>query len=68
MKTFKLIRKVDVSGVSGTGDVAEGVVFSDGQCVLSWYGQHHSINVYPSLEDMIYVHGHEGSTEAVFDD
>ena len=67
MQTFKLVRKVDVSGVSGTGDVAEGVVFHDGQCILSWFGQVHSIVVYPCLADLIKIHGHEGATEVRFD-
>ena len=30
MRNFNLIRHIDVSGLSGTGVVAEGVVFSDG--------------------------------------
>lgn len=36
MQTFEVIRGADASGVSGTGKVAEGVVFSDGSCVLRW--------------------------------
>lgn len=67
MKTFKLVRNIDVSGVSGTGIVAEGVQFHDGQCVLSWFGRFHSITVWPNIDDVISVHGHEGATEVVFD-
>jgi hypothetical protein len=67
MRTFKLIRKEDVSGVSGTGEVAEGVEFHDGQCVLSWFGSHHSLEVHPSLEDIEAIHGHEGKTYVEFD-
>ena len=48
--------------MSGTGRVAEGVVFHDGQVVMSWFGQHHSIVIYPSLESAIAIHGHEGRT------
>ncbi len=62
MRTFKMVRTKDISGVSGTGEVAEGVVFKDGQAILSWFGQHHSIAVYPSIDDLIYIHGHEGKT------
>jgi hypothetical protein len=36
MKRFRLVRDRDVSGVSGTGIVAEGTMFSDGTCVLRW--------------------------------
>ena len=68
MRTFKLVRKIDVSGVSGTGVVAEGVEFHDGQCVLSWFGRFHSITVWPNVEDVVAFHGHEGATEVVFDE
>lgn len=68
MKIFWLSRKEDLSGVSGTGIVAEGVVFHDGQCVISWFGQLHSINVYPDVDTLIRIHGHEGRTTIVWDD
>jgi hypothetical protein len=67
MKMFWLSRKQDVSGVSGVGIVAEGVEFHDGQCVISWFGQLHSINVYPDITTLITVHGHGGSTEVVWE-
>ena len=68
MRTFRLVRKVDVSGVSGIGVVAEGVEFHDGQCVMSWFGQFHSITVWPNVNDLIKVHGHEGNTEVVWNE
>ena len=68
MKIFWLDRKVDASGVSGVGIVAEGVQFHDGQCVLSWFGQLHSINVYPDVETLLNIHGHEGKTIIIWDD
>lgn len=67
MKTFKLVRKHDISGVSGTGIVAEGVEFHDGQCVMSWFGQHHTLEVSPTIESIIAIHGHDGATEVVYD-
>lgn len=66
MKTFILVRDEDVSGVSGTGTIAEGVIFHDGQCVLSWFGKHHTIEVAPSIEDVIAIHGHGGKTRLVY--
>ena len=68
MRIFHLERSEDLSGVSGTGRVAEGVEFADGQCVLSWLTQLHSIAVYPRIEDLIAIHGHEGKTRIVFED
>ena len=66
MRAFTLVRKKDVSGVSGTGEVAEGVEFHDGQIVISWYGRFHSVAIYPNIDDLMKIHGHEGSTEVVF--
>jgi hypothetical protein len=67
MRTFKLVRKEDVSGVSGIGVVAEGVEFHDGQCVLSWFGQFHTVEISPDLKTVIQIHGHGGKTEVQID-
>lgn len=66
MKRFLLRRSEDVSGVSGTGDIAEGIEFHDGQVVLSWYGQHHTLEVCPSVADVVAIHGHEGRTKVIW--
>lgn len=63
---FDLVRATDVTGVSGTGKVAEGVRFSDGSVVLRWLGPYASTVCWRSLEDAMTVHGHMGSTQAVF--
>jgi hypothetical protein len=63
MILFKLVRDEDVSGVSGTGVVAEGVKFTDGRVALRWFGQHSSIVLWESVEDMMVVHGHGGTTK-----
>lgn len=62
MRKFVLERRQDVSGVSGTGDIAEGVEFHDGQVVVSWFGQFHSIEIWPNIADCDRVHGHGGKT------
>ena len=56
-----------MSGVSGTGDVAEGVVFHDGQTVLSWFGQHHTLEVLPNVGEVESIHGHNGKSMVVYD-
>jgi hypothetical protein len=48
--------------VSGTGIVAEGVLLSDGRCVLHWLLEVDAINIYRSDEDLIAIHGHGGKT------
>lgn len=67
-RTFTLIRRVDHTGVSGTGIVAEGVRFSDGTVVLRWRGQYASTVVWASLDDAMHVHGHDGATTVMWDD
>jgi len=64
MRTFYLDRQDDISGVSGTGKVAEGVEFeTGGSVVLRWCaGGPSSISIWASLEDMVSVHGHDGAT------
>ena len=66
MKLFLLQRIEDESGVSGTGIVAEGVVFSNGKCVLSWTTKYQSIAVYDSIEELENIHGHNGKTVIVW--
>ena len=68
MRTFKLVRDEDISGVSGIGIVAEGVVFHDDQVVLSWFGRHHTIEVCPTMADVIAIHGHSGATRIVYNE
>lgn len=68
MRTFRLVRKEDVSGVSGVGVVAEGVQFHDGQIAVSWFGKHHCISVWPHIEDVVAIHGHEGKTIVEWDE
>lgn len=68
MKLFVLERFVDDTGISGTGIVAEGVVFSDGSAVLRWIGHlptsvvFHDKGIY-SIER---IHGHSGHTRVKF--
>lgn len=62
-KRFHLNRIEDISGVSGTGIVAEGVVFSNNKVVITWTQSYHtSVSMYDSIADMEYIHGHEGRT------
>lgn len=61
--TFKLVRLVDESGISGTGDVAQGVVFRDGTVAMRWMTDKRSTSVYTSMQDLLAIHGHGGKTE-----
>ena len=66
-RTFELHRDRDVSGVSGVGVVADGVAFPDGLSVVRWRGERQSTVVWPSIEDVIAIHGHDGATRLVWD-
>ena len=61
-RTFDLIRLSDVSGISGTGIVAEGCVFSDGTTALRWLTEHRSSVLYESAREVLAIHGHNGAT------
>lgn len=60
---FALIREFDVSGGSGTGRIADGVLWTDGSVALRWRGDNPSTAVWARIEDAIKVHGHGGFTK-----
>ncbi len=62
-RRFRLMRHEDVSGVSGTGPVAEGVQFTDGSVALRWYGDYPTTTVWDGIDSVIAIHGHGGATE-----
>lgn len=67
-RLFKLMRDTDVTGVSGAGHVADGVLFGDGTIAMRWRSEHRSTAVYASMDDLIAIHGHDGATRVEFCD
>ena len=65
--TFHLMRLADESGVSGTGRVAEGAIFSNGWVALVWLTDTPSLNFYPSIDAVDAIHGHNGATRIEYD-
>lgn len=63
---FVLCRDTDVTGVSGTGVVAEGVQFGDGTVVIRWRGENASTVIWESLAHAMAIHGHDGKTRAIW--
>lgn len=63
LKRFRLVRETDVTGISGTGVVAEGIEFTNGWCVIVWLTEVNSMGFYPSVKNVDYIHGHEGATK-----
>lgn len=68
MRTFQVIRDEDVSGVSGVGVIAEGVLFSSGKVFVNWISMHKIVEMADSVAEWEAVHGHEGRTRIVWDD
>jgi hypothetical protein len=67
LRKFHVQRSEDVSGLSGTGIVAVGVMYPTGLCIMEWLTPIKSINQYHSIADLEALHGHEGRTTVVWD-
>jgi len=64
MRSFDLIRHTDVTGVSGEGRVAEGVLWSDGSVSLRWLGEWPTTTFHErGIDSVQTIHGHQGATE-----
>lgn len=63
MKIYDLIRAVDLTGVSGTGRVAQAIEFDSGKVAVAWCASNHprSVAVYDTLDEAKLVHGHSGT-------
>lgn len=68
MRRFYLVRNEDVSGVSGTGRVAEGIEFTNGKCVLSWLTATTSVAIYDNMKSLTLIHGHENRSKVEYID
>lgn len=73
MRRFRVVRDVDVTGISGTGVVAEGVEFTDGTAVMRWLdagvsdtsrarGVRPTTVLHESVASIEALHGHNGAT------
>jgi len=73
MRRFVMHREHDSSGVSGTGMVLEGVLFSTGIVVVHWLTPppRGSISVFDSLDQFLSIHVRphpDNNTVLVFED
>ncbi|WP_280393440.1 hypothetical protein [Nocardia wallacei] len=65
VRVFQLHRTYDASGFSGTGVVADGVVWPDGSVSMRWRGLVRTTVSADRLADIEHVHGHDGATSVV---
>lgn len=76
VRTGVLHRREDQSGVSGTGVVADFAHFPSGRVLMEWRNDENpdlkfddtGLDVRPSMEAAVGIHGHGGRTEFVYDD
>lgn len=61
-RRFYLQRDVDVTGASGIGRVADGVLWPDGTVSVHWRGKRPSTVQWNHIEDAVAIHGHGGAT------
>lgn len=66
MKLFVIKRIEDNTGLSGTGIVADGVEFDDGQVVLKWRGEISTIVIHKNLENVKKLSCSHSKSEIVF--
>lgn len=67
MKTFYLLRSEDVHNNSGTGVVAEGIVFDNKMVALTWLTPHPTVTVFHDVMTVKLLHGHGGKTELILE-
>lgn len=74
-RTFILFRDTDITGISGTGPVADGAVFPDDTTVVRWRdlagpaadrGVRPTTVVFESIDAVEALHGHNGATRIVW--
>ena len=69
-RRFYLLRKSDVTGVSGPGVICEGVQFTNGTVVFRWISNRSSLTIFSREEGGIRAveekHGHDGQTVIVW--
>lgn len=60
-RSFVLQRDRDISGVSGTGIIADGVVFPDGHAAIHWRGKWALTTPHPDgIDSILGIHDHGG--------
>ena len=70
MRRFYLVRHEDSDPdqISGTGVIAEGVIFEDGMVAMRWKTRWKSTAIYDNIKELLAIHGHGGKTELKFID
>lgn len=65
MKQFYLLRHEDVHGHSGEGVVAEGIIFDNGLCAMTWLSEFTTVTMFQNIVQVETLHSHGGKTQVV---
>jgi hypothetical protein len=74
MRSFEVIRQNDETGISGTGKVIEGIIFSDGECVVRWMTEKslgRCVSIWPNFGSFLSIHVYphpSNNTQIMFSD
>lgn len=63
IRRFRVMRTTDISGVSGTGQVAEGCEMSNGRVFMQWMTPYQSVAFFDNIKALEAIHGHGGATK-----
>jgi hypothetical protein len=68
MRKFYLIRHEDVHNNSGTGVVAQGVIFDQGMGAMTWLTDEPTVTTFVrGIRGVKKLHGHDGKTEVIIE-
>lgn len=67
MTRFYLLRHKDVHGNSGSGTVAEGVIFDNGMVSMIWLTDIPTITMFTKITDVVKLHSHAGLTDIIIE-
>lgn len=68
MRKFYLLRHEDVHNNSGTGVVAEGVIFDFGMGSMTWLTDEPTLTMFVNgVRGIRRLHGHDGKTEVIIE-
>lgn len=68
MRKFYLLRHEDLHQNSGTGVVAEGVIFDNGMGALTWLTDEPTVTTFVrGVRGVKRLHGHDGKTEVIIE-
>jgi hypothetical protein len=61
-RDFDLYRLADPTNISGVGTVASGIELGNGTVAMQWREPHPSKVIWPTIDEVLAVHGHGGKT------